>query len=85
MSLFSVLHSELSYELINCNASLELITDFIKSKNAMLQDEEIGIVKRAIQKRFLGHFKKRWQESYKLKSHFFKKNEDWLKSTFKEL
>ena len=85
MCLFSVLYSELSYELINCNASLELITDFIKSKNAMLRDEEIGIVKRAIQKRFLGHFKKRWEESHKLKSFFLKKNEDWLKSRFKKL
>lgn len=85
MSLFSVLYSELSNELISCKGNVNLITDFIKSKSPSLSNEEMDLVKKTIQKQFLGHFTKRWKESHNNRSQFIRKNEKWLKSTFKIL
>lgn len=80
MSSFSVSYSELCKELINCGNNVGLLSDFVKAKNSVLTINEIEIVTKDIQKRFLGHFFKRWAESHKIKSYFFKKNDAWLKS-----
>lgn len=80
MSSFSVSYSELCMELINCGNNVNLLTDFIKAKNSVLTINEIKIVTKDIHKRFLSNFCKRWAESHKIKSYFFKKNDVWLKS-----
>lgn len=85
MSSFSVSYSKLCKELINCANNVDLLTDFIKTKNSVLTINEIEIVTKAIQKRFLSHFFKRWAESHKIKSYFFKKNDAWLKSKFRNI
>lgn len=82
MNSFCVSYSELCKELINCNSNVDLLTDFIKTKNMVLTINEIQIVKKSVQKRFLSHFLKRWAECHRNKSYFFKKNYAWLRSRF---
>jgi len=81
---FSVSYFDLATELCRLNSNVDLLNDFIKSKNSLLTEEEIEIVKRAIRKRFLGHFHKRFKDSSNNREYFFmnKSNEKWFQSTY---
>lgn len=82
MYTFAVTYFDLATELIRCGTNVDLLSDYIKSKNSLLTKKEIEDIKSAIQKRFLGHFSKRLQECARSRDYFFKKNESWLKSTY---
>lgn len=60
MSTFSFLYKELSEELINSARNVDSLTEYIKSRNSGVTDEDVAYVKRNISQRFLPLFNKRW-------------------------
>lgn len=82
MYTFEVTYFDLAMELIRCGDNVDLLSDYIKSKNSLLTKNEIEKVKAAIRKRFSGNYCKRKQECSNNRNYFFKKNESWLKSVY---
>lgn len=78
MTLFTVCFSELSEEIFKSGKDLNKLTDFIKRKKSTLTIDEVNVVKNAIKKRFIGHFKKRLKQSNGNKAKFYKLNKTWL-------
>lgn len=84
MKEFRISYRVLSEELIRNGQNLNKLSDFLKSNYTELTDDEITTVLKHVQKKFLSYFRKKWQESTRKSEWFRKKNEEWLKGTFKK-
>lgn len=82
MSTFSFLYKELSEELINSARNVDSLTEYIKSRNSGVTDEDVAYVKRNISQRFLPLFNKRWFAATQNIARFFASNSVWLTSEF---
>ncbi|XP_018797861.1 PREDICTED: uncharacterized protein LOC108974460 [Bactrocera latifrons] len=81
MSTFSFLYNELSEELINSDRNVDLLTEYIKSRNSGVTDEDVAYVKISISQRFLPIFNKRWFGASQNIARFFASNSVWLTMT----
>lgn len=83
MESFSISYAVLCSKLMECDKDRTKLKRFLEQSYVALSEDRICEILDTIYKRFYSQFKRRWQDSKRIKPRFEKRNANWLEGTFR--